>query len=213
MTDVASPQDVLAFWLDAGHGKWFGKDDAALALAMEGDSDAELEVRILRSLTGEQRVCAASVISLSDREGAPGALLCLTDVTDSVRMREELKAKATFDVLTGCYNRASVMAVLDEALETERDRVTAVLFVDLDKFKPINDTYGHAVGDELLVAATERLHGVLRHGDVVGRIGGDEFLLVVRGLESPEAVMALAARVHEAVSGPVETVGAPLSQK
>lgn len=187
--------------------------DAALAGALEDDRDAELEVTIQQPLTDQIRVCSVSVTSLSDLEGAPGALLALTDVTDSVRMREELKAKATFDVLTGCYNRASVMAILEDALQAERDLLTAVLFVDLDKFKPINDTYGHAVGDELLVAAAERLISVLRHGDVVGRIGGDEFLLVVREIESPEAVMALAARVQEALSEPVElsTVAVPLA--
>src|SRR4051794_6856903 len=173
---VAAPRD-----LDAVLGPVADDDlpalQSALAEALERDADSELEVRIRPSSTDEQRVCAISVISLSDREGAPGAMLCLTDVTDNVRMREELTAKATYDVLTGCHNRASIMGVLDEALRCDGDRTTVALFIDLNKFKPVNDTFGHAVGDEVLLEAARRLSGVLRHDDAIGRIGGDEFLL------------------------------------
>ena len=136
-------------------------------------------------------MCAISLVSLSDREGAPGALLTVTDVTDSARMREELTAKATFDVLTGCHNRASVMAILDQALRGGEAASTAVLFVDLDKFKPVNDTLGHDAGDELLALTAQRLGGVLRRDDVVGRIGGDEFLIVSRGLDGPASAIAM----------------------
>src|SRR4051812_8901888 len=176
---------------------------AALAEALDRDADCELEVRIRPSSTGEQRVCAVSVISLSDREGAPGAMLCLTDVTDGVRMREELTAKATYDVLTGCHNRASIMGVLDEALRSDGGRTTVALFIDLNEFKPVNDTFGHAVGDEVLLEAARRLSGVLRHEDAIGRIGGDEFLLVAQGLDSTEQALALADRVRTALFGPV----------
>jgi diguanylate cyclase (GGDEF)-like protein/PAS domain S-box-containing protein len=175
---------------------------AALAQALDHDADSELEVRIDSTSGGEQRVCAASVISLSDREGAPGAILSLTDVTDNVRMREELKAKATYDVLTGCHNRASIMGQLDDALRTHPS-TTVVLFIDLNKFKPVNDTFGHAAGDEILLEAARRLSGVLRHEDAVGRVGGDEFLLIARGLDSTQQALTLAGRVREALFGPV----------
>jgi diguanylate cyclase (GGDEF)-like protein/PAS domain S-box-containing protein len=174
----------------------------ALAQALDHDTDSELEVRVDSTSGGEQQVCAASVISLSDREGAPGAILSLTDVTDSVRMRDELKAKATYDVLTGCHNRASIMGVLDAAIRIEPSS-TVALFIDLDKFKPVNDTFGHAAGDEILLEAARRLSSVLRHDDAIGRIGGDEFLLVAQGLASPEQAMALANRVRNALFGPV----------
>ncbi|MDQ1632848.1 MAG: hypothetical protein QOC80_2820 [Frankiaceae bacterium] len=184
-----------------------GDDDlpalhAALAQALDHDVDSELEVRIDSTSGGERRVCAASVISLSDREGAPGAILTLTDVTDNVRMREELKAKATYDVLTGCHNRASIMSQLDDALRTNPS-TTVVLFIDLNKFKPVNDTFGHAAGDEILLEAARRLSGVLRHEDAVGRVGGDEFLLIARGLDSTQQALTLAGRVREALFGPV----------
>ena len=175
---------------------------AALAETMASGADSDLEVGLRHGGSGEPRVCAISLVSLSDREGAPGALLTVTDVTDSARMREELTAKATFDVLTGCHNRASVIAILDQALRGDEAASTAVLFVDLDKFKPVNDTLGHDAGDELLALTAQRLSGVLRRDDVVGRIGGDEFLIVSRGLDGPASAIAMGHRVREALAEP-----------
>ncbi len=172
--------------------------DTALSRALDAGGDAPLEVAV-RTPTGEARVCAVSLVALGDREGAPGALVCVADVTDSARMREELTAKATFDPLTGCHNRASAMAVLEASLA---EGPTAVVFVDLDDFKPVNDTLGHDAGDELLVTTAARLAGVLRRDDIVGRIGGDEFLVVSRGVDGPEAAAALGGRIRAALAVP-----------
>jgi diguanylate cyclase (GGDEF)-like protein/PAS domain S-box-containing protein len=174
---------------------------AVLDRALAGVADAALEVGFRDPRTGEARVCAVSLVSLSDREGAPGALLSLTDVTDSARMRDELTARATFDGLTGCHNRAATLAFLEQAL-TAPDTGTAVVFIDLDKLKPINDTLGHDAGDELLALTAARLTEVLRRDDIVGRIGGDEFLVVCRGLESPDSALAMGHRVREALVQP-----------
>jgi diguanylate cyclase (GGDEF)-like protein/PAS domain S-box-containing protein len=176
---------------------------AALDRARTGGQDAALEVGFRDRRTGEARVCAVSVVSLSDREGAPGALLSLTDVTDSARMREELTARATFDGLTGCHNRAATLAFLEQALQDPAGG-TAVVFVDLDKLKPVNDTLGHDTGDELLALTAARLQDVLRSDDIVGRIGGDEFLVVCRGLESPDSALAMGHRVREALVLPAQ---------
>jgi diguanylate cyclase (GGDEF)-like protein/PAS domain S-box-containing protein len=184
--------------------------EAALGETLEGGTDSELEVGLRHGLTGEPRVCAISVVSLSDREGAPGALLTVTDVTDSARMREELTAKATFDVLTGCHNRASTMAILDQALRDTGGLSTAVLFVDLDNFKPVNDILGHDAGDELLMLAAQRLDGVLRRDDIVGRIGGDEFLIVSRGLEGPASALTMGQRVRDALAAPAVLAEGPV---
>ncbi|SHG29336.1 sensor domain-containing protein [Geodermatophilus nigrescens] len=174
--------------------------DAALTRALTDGEDGSLELAV-STPAGEARVCAVSLVALGDREGAPGALVCVSDVTDSARMREELTAKATFDPLTGCHNRASTMAVLEAALAADS---TAVVFVDLDEFKPVNDTLGHDAGDELLVTTATRLAGVLRRDDIVGRIGGDEFLVVSRGVDGPEAAAALGARIRAALAVPAE---------
>jgi diguanylate cyclase (GGDEF)-like protein/PAS domain S-box-containing protein len=177
--------------------------ETALSRALDVGEDATLEVGI-GTPAGEARVCAVSVVALGDREGAPGALVCVSDVTDSARMREELTAKATFDPLTGCHNRASTMAVLEAALAEPGGRPTAVVFVDLDEFKPVNDTLGHDAGDELLVTTAHRLASVLRRDDIVGRLGGDEFLVVSRGVDGPAAAAALGARIRAALSVPAE---------
>jgi diguanylate cyclase (GGDEF)-like protein/PAS domain S-box-containing protein len=178
--------------------------EAALDAALAGGEDAELEVAVREAGTGLRRVCAVSLVALGDREGAPGALLSLTDVTDSARAREELTARATFDVLTGCHNRASTMAVLERAV---REAATAVVFVDLDRLKPVNDTLGHDAGDELLALTAQRLTTVLRREDIVGRIGGDEFLVVCRGLASPDDALAMGHRVREALTAPAVVAG------
>lgn len=89
---------------------------AAFAEVLRHGADQTLEIDIRVPQTHERRRCSVTLIALTDDEGAPGALACVTDITDSARMREELKIKATFDDLTGCYNRASAMAVLDQAL-------------------------------------------------------------------------------------------------
>jgi diguanylate cyclase (GGDEF)-like protein/PAS domain S-box-containing protein len=174
---------------------------AALDRALGEGADEEFEIGFRDRRTGEARVCAVSLVSLSDREGAPGALLSLTDVTDSARMREELTARATFDGLTGCHNRAATLAFLERALQDPAGG-TAVVFIDLDKLKPVNDTLGHDAGDELLALTAARLTGVLRRDDIVGRIGGDEFLVVCRGIESPDSALAMGHRVREALVFP-----------
>ncbi|HSP36191.1 MAG TPA: sensor domain-containing diguanylate cyclase [Frankiaceae bacterium] len=206
----AAVEDLLAPVVPADRPRL----DAALAAALENDTDTDLEVQVRHAL-GATRICAVNVISLSDDEGAPGALLCLSDITDSARMREELTFRATVDALTGAHNRASILATLEAVLAVDASSVTAVVFVDLDQFKSVNDTYGHAAGDALLVQTANRLAGVLRRDDAVGRIGGDEFLLVSRGLESVDAALGLADRVREALQQPVDlgmvTVGLPAS--
>jgi diguanylate cyclase (GGDEF)-like protein/PAS domain S-box-containing protein len=182
----------------------------ALTETLQRHTEAELEVEVRPGNRGDVRVCAVSLTSLSDREGAPGALVSVTDVTDSARMREELTAKATFDVLTGCHNRAATMAFIEQALR-DTSESTAVLFVDLDNFKPVNDTLGHGAGDELLTVTADRLGGVLRRNDIVGRIGGDEFLIVSRGMQSHDAALAMGERVQEALSSPVVLDAGPVS--
>ena len=106
----------------------------------------------------------------------------MLDVTDSARARQELEHRATYDTLTHAYNRSSILAVLQDELSASRRQQTGVVYVDLDEFKPVNDTLGHAAGDELLVLVAERLKMASRDSDVLGRLGGDEFLIVLRDL-------------------------------
>jgi diguanylate cyclase (GGDEF)-like protein len=128
-------------------------------------------------------------------------LATLTDAeTDSTRMREELKRRATFDEPTGCYNRASIMRALKENVASgQRQAERAVMFVDLDRFKTVNDKHGHATGHELLRIVANPLQGAIRGEDMVGRIGGDEFLVLCPEIGGPEEALALAERLTDAM--------------
>ena len=106
--------------------------------------------------------------------------------------------------LTGLPNRALLVQRLDHAvLRSHRSKKTvAVLFVDLDRFKVVNDTYGHRAGDELLIAVAERISGVIRPGDTLARLAGDEFIILCEDLESPSQAELLAERIGTALGNP-----------
>ena len=108
------------------------------------------------------------------------------------------------DPLTGLPNRALILERLEHASLRGRrsEKTSAVLFIDLDHFKAINDTYGHRVGDELLVAVGKRLAGLLRPGDTVARLAGDEFVILCEDLDAPSQATAIVARVDAALSRP-----------
>jgi diguanylate cyclase (GGDEF)-like protein/PAS domain S-box-containing protein len=133
-----------------------------------------------------------------------GLVLTLRDVTEQHQLEEELKHRAFHDALTGLPNRLLFQDRAARGLvATRRDRTTAgVLFVDLDDFKLVNDTMGHSVGDELLVAAGARLSSVVRDSDMAARLGGDEFAVLVEGVADSAAVDAFAERIVEAFAEP-----------
>ena len=118
------------------------------------------------------------------------------DITDRCRSEATMAFMVRHDPLTGLSNRTLFQERLTEAIAmTRRGGHCALLCLDLDRFKLINDTLGHPVGDELLRAVAGRLSGVVREGDTVARLGGDEFAIVASGLKSPEHAVALAERI------------------
>ena len=127
----------------------------------------------------------------------------------SVRQHEQrLRHQATHDALTTLANRARFTELLGEALQRPdaAARPVAVLLIDLDDFKLINDTLGHAVGDEVLVTVAERLQRAIRHDDLVARLGGDEFAALLHDVGDEHAVQ-VAQRIREVLSTPVRTAG------
>jgi diguanylate cyclase (GGDEF)-like protein/PAS domain S-box-containing protein len=180
-----------------------GRLEVALAEVLAKGVDCDLEVGVLLA-PGLRRRCQVALRALTgDDTSVTGALICATDVTDSARLRAELERRATTDMPTGCRNRSWVMAMLAELAGSCGD--LAVIFVDLDDFKSTNDRFGHAAGDEVLMAVADGLRGAVRSGDVVGRVGGDEFLVVCPDVGGPEGARRLAERVASAVDklGPV----------
>ncbi|MGY1633181.1 putative bifunctional diguanylate cyclase/phosphodiesterase [Geodermatophilus sp. SYSU D01186] len=133
------------------------------------------------------------------------------DITERVRAQEALAWQASHDDLTGLPNRARLLALIGEALAEPGGRA-ALLFLDLDGFKTVNDSLGHAVGDELLRQVGARLAGQVRPGDSVGRLGGDQFLVLARDCDTSEAA-ALAFRLQTSFTRPFQASGisVPLS--
>ena len=115
-----------------------------------------------------------------------------------------LAEQVVSDPLTGLLNRNAFRARLDQAVERARAEQTslAVLFLDLDRFKAVNDTLGHQAGDALLVQAAERLRTVVRGDDALSRYGGDEFTVLLEGLTGPEHAVSVAERVQAALAEP-----------
>ena len=130
---------------------------------------------------------AAAPLEAGDGEGdQPAYLAMVSDITESRRLERELRQAVLHDNLTGLPNRALLLDRLEHAL-TRETRSTAVLFVDLDQFKIINDARGHTVGDELLVAVADRLRASARPFDTVARFGGDEFLVICENVDEEHA--------------------------
>jgi diguanylate cyclase (GGDEF)-like protein len=126
-----------------------------------------------------------------------------TDLQDS---RDQSRAAALHDPLTGLPNRVLILQLLEHAFRAGRRsrKIAAVLFLDLDRFKDVNDAHGHQVGDELLVAVAQRLTSMLRPGDNLARLAGDEFVIVCEDLADPSAADPIAARIAEELCRPFQ---------
>jgi diguanylate cyclase (GGDEF)-like protein/PAS domain S-box-containing protein len=173
--------------------------DAAIASVLEHGDPADIEVALRLAPDRPLGYCTIALRALTHEDGTiSGAIACVADVTDSTRMREELRHRATVDELTSCLNRAAIMRALEEHIASGQRRAErAVLFVDLDDFKQVNDEHGHAVGDDLLRRVAERLRAAVRERDLVGRIGGDEFLVVCPEIGGHDPAVGLAERIAE----------------
>ena len=172
--------------------------------ALEGDEPLVEEVE-LHDAEGRPFWMRQQVVPLGD-----GVAVTSHDISDRVRAVRELEQRASHDALTGLPNRAHVESVIDAALAADPDEV-AVLFVDLDHFKAVNDTLGHPAGDDVLREAAERMRSCLRASDVLARFGGDEFVVCCRGPGTLEDRSAVVGRVLRSMSEPFRVEGRTVS--
>nr|WP_314621667.1 EAL domain-containing protein [uncultured Noviherbaspirillum sp.] len=133
-----------------------------------------------------------------------GAVMVFHDVTERRLAQSRLQHIAYHDALTGLPNRAFFSKTLSTAISLARLSGThvAVLFLDLDRFKTINDSLGHGIGDELLIAVAKRLKQCIRENDLVCRMGGDEFTAIINNIESPQIVAGIAEKISKSIGKP-----------
>jgi diguanylate cyclase (GGDEF)-like protein/PAS domain S-box-containing protein len=166
----------------------------------------------LRSKDGRLRDVLLSA-ALVEFEGEPLLMVQSIDIGDRKRAEARAQYLATRDPLTDLPNRTLLGERLSHAIAAARRGGTqiAVLFVDLDRFKSVNDSLGHHMGDKLLIAVATRIGRVIREGDTLARFGGDEFVLVVEGLRSKEGAEGVARKIPAALAAPFEIDGHTLN--
>jgi len=177
------------------------------ALGLEGVDQEPVEVRLVDG-SDVLRWVRASLSMIQGEDGAfLHAVLQCEDVTEEHVLREQLLYAATHDDLTGLLNRPGFQSVYQHVASRERSHggpVAALLFIDLDGFKQVNDSHGHEAGDLLLELVAGRIRRTVRTSDAVARIGGDEFLVLLDPVVSTTVASDLAERIRSAIHQPVE---------
>ncbi|MBW7973301.1 EAL domain-containing protein [Bradyrhizobium sp. BR 10289] len=166
-----------------------------------------------QSQTKGLRYITSTRIGIPDKSGEPRYLISVVeDVTERRRAHEKIAHMAHYDALTDLPNRTLFREEIERELEKVADGCQfALLYIDVDEFKGINDSLGHHVGDELLKAIATRLRGCLKKGDLIARLGGDEFAVIQTAIQSPADVLSFVTRIYEAIRAPYHCLGHQLS--
>ena len=179
------------------------------SLTSKARASQTAEYRI-RHADGTWRVFESKITNLLENPAVAGVVVNSRDVTDRKRAEEQLLHDALHDSLTELPNRTLFMDRLDHSLD-QRNRIhayrCAVLFLDLDRFKMVNDSFGHSVGDSLLVQASNRLKGCLRPNDTLARLGGDEFAILLDNVKDASNAVRVAQRIQQELEVPFQLEG------
>ncbi|MBE9528822.1 MAG: PAS domain S-box protein [Proteobacteria bacterium] len=180
--------------------------EGANRLCTTGKSHVEGEIIELEGLRKDAETFPIEIILNSFNLHDELLFTCtIRDITERKNSEESIKHLAYYDHLTGLPNRLLFIDRLDQVLlrDAWKQRVAAVLFLDLDRFKIVNDTLGHAVGDELLKVVARRLEECLREGDTVARLGGDEFTILLQDLAKADDIILVLEKILETIKKPV----------
>lgn len=200
-------QSLGGGWIERFHPEDREQFLADWVLAEAAGATQTREYRLLLANGTIRWVSACSRSLRAARNGVTGYVGTVVDVSERKETMEALRHGAYHDVLTGLPNRTAFFELVSGALarqQRRREYLSAVLFLDLDRFKIINDSLGHFAGDQLLVTTAERLKSCLRPGDVVARLGGDEFILFLDDLANPADATRVAERIVAAVGEPFQ---------
>ncbi|MGD2135693.1 MAG: EAL domain-containing protein [Gemmatimonadales bacterium] len=193
-------------WLERVHPDDLERTKGELDAHLAGETDHYENEHRMEHKDGSYRWVLMRGIAIRNPEGDPLRMAgSLTDITPRKSVEEQLARDALYDPLTGLPNRAFFANLLERAARRSRRRRKyqfAVLFLDLDRFKVINDSLGHDVGDQLLQGVAERLEKALRPGDVVARLAGDEFCILLDDITGSPDATRVAERVLEALADP-----------
>lgn len=145
------------------------------------------------------------VSSSNQQQSVDHYLMIMSDISEQKEAESELRKLANYDTLTGLPNRTLFLDRVEHAIEHARrqEMVLAVMFIDLDKFKQVNDSLGHDAGDELLQVIAKRLTEQLREGDTIARLGGDEFVVMLEGIAQPDRLSLLAEKMITTLETPI----------
>ena len=172
---------------------------------LEGEEVPEVYPFRIVGKNGDIKWVEINVVGI-DWDGKPATLSFLSDITDRKQMEATIRQLAYHDALTGLPNRAlfndRIKMALAQALRNKQ--ILAVMMLDLDKFKLVNDTLGHDGGDQLLKEVASRLNSLLRESDTIGRMGGDEFMILLPGINSQEDAIRVADKILRSFKLPFE---------
>jgi diguanylate cyclase (GGDEF)-like protein/PAS domain S-box-containing protein len=185
-------------------------DELPLERALHRGEVISGDEAIIEHADGRQRWLSISAAPIEDESGQIGAgIVVFSDISEQKAAQAELRHRAHYDALTGLPNRVLLADRLEQAMQRARrtGQLLAVAFIDLDEFKPINDTHGHAVGDQLLIRLSRRMRRTLREMDTLARLGGDEFVAVLSDLQTTEDGEVLLERMIRELSRSVELDG------
>lgn len=181
---------------------------AVIRWVFENAESKIIEVRVPR--TDGDRYYLTTAKPILDDHGQTTSVICISkEITERKVMEDRMAHMAQYDVLTDLPNRTLFSDRLRHAIaQAKRDKThVALIFLDLDKFKPVNDTLGHHVGDLLLQAVATRMQECMRESDTVGRLGGDEFVVLLPAIQDAQDAVVVAEKIRHALNQPFELPG------